>query len=85
MKRFQLERVSRILLAPDTKQIWESQAVFNPGTLREGGSSICFTVVCVMRIIQVSVTLKWTAMGTLSTGSPDPVIAPEWEIEKQGM
>ena len=36
MKRFQLERVSRILLAPDTKQIWESQAVFNPGTLREG-------------------------------------------------
>ena len=35
MGRFQLQRVNGVILAPKAENAWESQATFNPGTVRQ--------------------------------------------------
>jgi predicted GH43/DUF377 family glycosyl hydrolase len=84
MKHFQLERVNRIILAPDTKHIWESQAVFNPGTLREGECvHLLYRGVRHANYSSIGYA-KMDRHGSVIHRHPDPVVAPEWDIEKQG-
>ncbi len=85
MGQFQLQRTGGPLLRPQPEHAWESGAVFNPATLREGEQ-----VHMLYRAVEGNnfSTIGYARLnrcGEVLERWDQPVITREWEIERQGV
>lgn len=84
MSEFRLKRISEVILAPIDAHPWESRAVFNPGTVREGNFvHLLYRAVEGENFSSIGYA-KLDSSGKVLERLPEPVIKREWKIEKQG-
>jgi predicted GH43/DUF377 family glycosyl hydrolase len=84
MGMFKLKRIKKKILEAVDDHPWESQAVFNPGTCRENEKvHMLYRAVRGNNFSSIGYA-KLNAAGKVLLRSKDPVIWPEWEMEKQG-
>ncbi|MBD3225980.1 MAG: glycosidase [Caldithrix sp.] len=84
MEAVKLNRINEIILEPIAEHPWESRAVFNPGTVRDGR-----TVHMLYRAVEGDnfSTIGYArvnAKGEVIHRSSNPVIFQDLEMEKQG-
>jgi predicted GH43/DUF377 family glycosyl hydrolase len=84
MAQFKLERMNGIILEPHKNNLWESQAVFNPGAIRIGGEVHLLYRAVQNENFSCIGYAKMDRFGQVLARCQEPVIVPEWEIEKQG-
>ena len=84
MTQLRLERKNQVILGSNRDHLWESQAVFNPGTLRAGNDVHLLYRGVRHKNYSCIGYAKLDRYGQVVYRHPDPVIVPEWEIEKQG-
>jgi predicted GH43/DUF377 family glycosyl hydrolase len=84
MGKVKLKRQNGAILEPIPDHLWESQAVFNPATVRDG--TIIHMLYRAVKVKNYS-TIGYASLnsaGEILKRCAQPVIAPELAIEKQG-
>ncbi len=84
MPHYQLQRVNGPILQPEPAHAWESGAVFNPGTVREGnGVHVLYRAVEGENCSAIGYA-RLNADGQVLERRPEPVITREMPYEARG-